>query len=203
MVRNARTSAANNSTANLGFEAELWATDTLRGNIESAEYKHVVLGLLFLKHVSDAFEERHAELVKEAEADPGVDTEDRDEYLARNVFWLPRTARWAYLRDRARTPEIGKVIDEAMLAVESANPRPRGVLPRDYARPALDKARFGQLVDRFSNLGLGGKEHQAKDTLGRVYEYFVGGFALAEGRRGGSPTPRERRGRLFSERNAV
>jgi len=156
--RSPRNGANGDSAANLGFEAQLWAAaDTLRGNIESAEYKHVVLGLLFLKHVSDAFEERHAELVKEAQTDAGVDAEDRDEYLAKNVFWLPPTARWGFLRDRARSPEIGKLIDEAMLAIEGANPGLRGVLPRDYARPALDKARLGQIVDRFSNLGLGGK----------------------------------------------
>lgn len=190
----ARSKSSNdNSAANLGFETELWAAaDLLRGNIESAEYKHVVLGLIFLKYVSDAFEERRAALLKEAEEDSGVDPEDPEEYAAKAVFWLPPNARWSHLRDNARRPEIGELVDGAMKAIEDNNPKQlRGVLPRDYARPALDKSRLGQVIDLMSNLGVGGTQHQAKDTLGRVYEYFLGMFASAEGRRGGEfYTPR-------------
>jgi type I restriction enzyme M protein len=190
-----RTPRASNgdSAANLGFEADLWAAaDLLRGNIESSEYKHVILGLIFLEYVSDAFEERHAELVAEAATDPGVDPEDPDEYVSRGIYWLPPAARWPHLRDNARSPEIGKLIDEAMKAIEDSDRsgKLKGVLPRDYSRPALDKARLGQLIDRFSGVG-GGTEHQSRDTLGRVYEYFLNRFASAEGRRGGEYfTPR-------------
>jgi type I restriction enzyme M protein len=192
MPRNNRSSAPDEVGPVLNFEAELWtAADTLRGNIESAEYKHVILGLIFLKYVSDAFEERRAALVKEAEKDPGVDPEDPDEYMAKSVFWLAPHARWGFLRDNARSPEIGKRIDEAMKAIEDGNPSLKGVLPRDYARPALDKTRLGQLIDLFSTVGLGGREHRARDTLGRVYEYFLNRFASTEGRRGGEYyTPR-------------
>jgi type I restriction-modification system DNA methylase subunit len=125
-----------------------------------------------LKYVSDAFEERHAELAKEAAEDPGVDPEDLDEYARKSVYWLPPPARWAYLRNNARSPEIGKKIDEAMKAIKDGDRsgKLRGVLPRDYSRPALDKARLSQLIDRFSNLGVGGTGHQSKDTPGRVYE---------------------------------
>lgn len=177
----------------LDLEADLWAAaDLLRGNIESAEYKHVVLGLIFLKYVSDAFELRRAALLEEAKTDPGVDPDDPDEYLAKSVFFLPPNARWEHLRDNALKPEIGTLIDEAMKAVEANNPKQlRGVLPRDYARPALDKPRLGQLINRLSNVGLGGTDHRSTDTLGRVYEYFLGRFASAEGRRGGEfYTPR-------------
>jgi type I restriction enzyme M protein len=192
MARAARSPAPDDSAANLGFESDLWAAaDLLRGNIESAEYKHVVLGLIFLKYVSDAFEERHAALVEEAKTDLGVDPKEPDEYLAKSVFWLPPKARWGFLRDNAKSPDIGKFIDEAMKAIEDKNPSLKGVLPREYTRPALDKARLGQLIDNFSNLGVGGTQHQAKDTLGRVYEYFLGRFASGEGRRGGEfYTPR-------------
>jgi len=170
------------------FETILWqAADKLRGNLDAAEYKHVVLGLIFLKYVSDAFEEKHAELTKETGADP----EDRDEYLAENIFWVPPEARWSFLRGRAKDPLIGKLIDSAMVAIERDNPSLKGVLPKDYARPHLDKQRLGELIDLIGNIGLGDKESRSKDILGRVYEYFLSQFASAEGKKGGQfYTPR-------------
>ncbi len=172
------------SGATLGFERELWkAADALRGNMDAAEYKHVVLGLIFLKYVSDAFEERHAQL--EAERADSADPEDPDEYRAKNIFWVPPEARWSAIRARARQPEIGQVIDEAMLAIERDNPALKGVLPKDYARPALDKQRLGQLVDLITNIRFGDQAAQEKDILGRVYEYFLSQFASAEGKKGG------------------
>ena len=178
--------AANGAT--LGFEATLWAAaDKLRGNMDSAEYKHVVLGLIFLKYISDAFEELHAKLLAEEGADP----EEKDEYLAEHVFWVPAEARWQRLQDSAKQPEIGVLIDGAMAAIERENPSLRGVLPKDYARPALDKRRLGELIDLIGTLGLGGEEHRSKDLLGRVYEYFLGQFAGKEGKKGGEfYTPR-------------
>jgi len=174
--------------ATLGFERELWqAADTLRGSMDAAEYKHVVLGLIFLKYISDAFEQHHEKLSKEPYADP----EDRDEYLAEGIFWVPKEARWSYLKSRAKDPAIGMLVDEAMAAIERDNPSLKGVLPKDYARPALDKQRLGQLIDLFSNLTLVDKESRSKDVLGRVYEYFLGQFASAEGKKGGEfYTPR-------------
>jgi type I restriction enzyme M protein len=170
------------------IETILWqAADKLRGNLDAAEYKHVVLGLIFLKYVSDAFEEKHAQLAKETGADP----EDRDEYLAENIFWVPPEARWSYLRGRAKDPLIGKLIDSAMVAIERDNPSLKGVLPKDYARPHLDKQRLGELIDLIGNIGLGDKESRSKDILGRVYEYFLSQFASAEGKKGGQfYTPR-------------
>src|SRR3954469_5600692 len=139
-------SAKNNSTANLGFEAKLWpAADKLRSNMDAAEYKHVVLGLIFLKYISDAFEEHHATLL--AGKAEGADPEDPDEYKALNVFWVPPGARWTYLQNSAKQPEIGKIVDDAMVAIERDNPRLKGVLPKEYARPALDKHRLGELID--------------------------------------------------------
>ncbi len=136
----------------LGIETQLWsAADTLRGNVDASEYKHVVLGLLFLKYISDAFEELHNSLQQEAGADP----EDRDEYLAENVFWVPQEARWSRLQAEARQPTIGTTIDNAMLAIERENQSLRGVLPRDYGREALDKRRLGELVDLVSNISVG------------------------------------------------
>jgi type I restriction enzyme M protein len=183
----------NNSTkssngANLGFEQKLWAAaDKLRGHMDASEYKHVVLGLIFLKYISDAFEERHAELQKEKHADP----EDRDEYAGANVFWVPKKARWPHLQANAKQAEIGKIIDEAMLAIEKDNPQLKGVLSKDYARPALDKQRLGELIDLVGTIGLGDRENRSKDILGRVYEYFLGQFASAEGKKGGEfYTPR-------------
>ena len=141
--------------ANLGFERELWqAADVLRSNMDAAEYKHVVLGLIFLKYISDAFEEQRARL--EAERALGADPEDPDEYRAINSFWVPQEARWAVLQANAKQPTIGKVVDDAMLAIERDNPTLKGVLPKDYAHPRLDKARLGQLIDLVGNIGLGG-----------------------------------------------
>ena len=176
--------------ANLGFESELWrAADALRSNMDAAEYKHVVLGLIFLKYISDAFEEQRAKL--EADRAQGADPEDPDEYRAVNIFWVPKEARWSKLKSEARQPTIGKVIDDAMLAIERDNPSLKGVLPKDYAHPRLDKQRLGQLIDMVGNIGLGDKENRSRDILGRVYEYFLSQFASAEGKKGGQfYTPR-------------
>jgi type I restriction enzyme M protein len=168
--------------ANLGFEQTLWqAADKLRGNMDASDYKHVVLGLIFLKYISDAFEERHAALKNEPHANP----EDRDEYAAENVFWVPKAARWPKLQAAAKQPGIGKLLDEAMLAIEKENPSLKGVLPKDYARESLDKRRLGELIDLIGTIGLGDKESRSKDILGRVYEYFLGQFAASEGKKGG------------------
>jgi len=168
----------------LGFEVSLWqAADALRNNMDAAEYKHVVLGLIFLKYISDAFDEQHARL--EAEREQGADPEDQDEYRAVNIFWVPREARWSHLKDSARQPTIGQTVDEAMAAIERDNPSLNGVLPRDCARPGLDKQRLGQLIDLVSNIGLGDQESRSKDILGRVYEYFLSQFASAEGKKSG------------------
>jgi len=179
-----------NNGANLGFESELWrAADALRSNMDAAEYKHVVLGLIFLKYISDAFEEQHARL--EADKVKGADPEDPDEYWAVNIFWVPKEARWSKLKSEARQPTIGKTIDDAMLAIERDNPTLKGVLPKDYAHPRLDKQRLGQLIDLVCDIGLGDKENRSKDILGRVYEYFLSQFASAEGKKGGQfYTPR-------------
>jgi type I restriction enzyme M protein len=168
--------------ANLGFEQTLWqAADKLRGNMDAADYKHVVLGLIFLKYISDAFQEHFEKLKKEPHAAP----EDRDEYTAENIFWVPKAARWPHLQGNAKQPTIGKLIDEAMLAIEKQNPSLKGVLPKDYARESLDKHRLGELIDLIGTIGLGDKESRSKDILGRVYEYFLGQFAAAEGKKGG------------------
>ena len=174
--------------ANLGFEDKLWkAADKLRSNMDAAEYKHVVLGLLFLKYISDAFNEVHDQLRK----DPTSDPEDLDEYVSRRVFWVPKEARWDYLESNAKKPEIGKLIDDAMDAIERDNRSLRGVLVKNYARPGLDKQRLGELIDLVGTIGLGDKESRTKDILGRVYEYFLGQFASAEGKKGGQfYTPR-------------
>ncbi len=165
------------------LEKTLWATaDKLRNNMDAAEYKHVVLGLIFLKYISDSFDELYQKL----KGDPLSDPEDKDEYLAENVFFVPSSARWQYLQyERAKLPSIGKDIDDAMEAIEKENPSLKGVLPKDYARPALDKKRLGELVDMIGNVGFNQKGHSSKDLLGRVYEYFLGMFADAEGKRGG------------------
>jgi type I restriction enzyme M protein len=183
--------AKNNDTAaNLGFEQKLWAAaDALRGTMDAAEYKHVVLGLIFLKYISDAFEEQHQKLV--AETASGADPEDPDEYRAVNIFWVPPEARWPHLKAQARQPTIGQLVDDAMGGIERDNPSLKGVLPRDYARPALDKTRLGQLIDRFSDIEVGNEAARSKDVLGRVYEYFLSQFASAEGKKGGEfYTPR-------------
>ena len=195
-VRSNRTKPGNIG-ANLGFEDKLWAAaDKLRGNMDAAEYKHVVLGLIFLKYISDAFLEKHDWLieessnpkseyfVKEEQARYGV-AEDRDEYLADNVFWVPPEARWYYLQKNAKRPEIGKIVDDAMTAIEKDNKTLKGVLPKDYARPALNKVRLGEIIDLIATIGLGDKESRQKDILGRVYEYFLARFAAAEGKLGG------------------
>ncbi|MFO0871680.1 MAG: class I SAM-dependent DNA methyltransferase [Pirellulales bacterium] len=174
------------SSANLGFEAKLWlAADKLRNNMDAAEYKHVVLGLIFLKYISDSFEEHHAKLVAGKGDYRGANPEDPDEYRAENVFWVPKEARWTHLQAKAKLPTIGKLVDDAMVAIERDNPRLKGVLPKDYARPALDKHRLGELIDLVGTIGLGDKENRAKDILGRVYEYFLTQFASAEGKNGG------------------
>jgi type I restriction enzyme M protein len=182
----------------LGFEDTLWkAADKLRGSMDSSEYKHVVLGLVFLKYVDDAFGERRAQLAADLVSD-GIPSdqaeellESRDEYTAEGVFWVPPEARWEFLQSKAKQPEIAKIIDAAMDAVEVENPSLRGVLPKNFARPSLDVRRLGELVDLIAGLGLGGAEHREKDLLGRVYEYFLGRFASQEGKGGGEfYTPR-------------
>lgn len=165
------------------LEKTLWATaDKLRNNMDAAEYKHVVLGLIFLKYISDAFGELYLKLKKDKHSDP----EDKDEYLAENVFYVPPSARWDYLQHQgAKLPSIGKDLDDAMDAIERDNPSLKGVLPKDYGRPAMDKKRLGELIDIIGNIGFNQKGHNSKDLLGRVYEYFLGMFADAEGKRGG------------------
>ncbi len=177
-----------NNGANLGFEEKLWkAADKMRSNVDAAEYKHVVLGLIFLKYISDAFNEVHDELKKDKTSDP----EDADEYTSRRVFWVPKEARWDNLAKNAKKPEIGKLIDEALDGIERDNRSLRGVLLKNYARPGLNKQRLGELIDLIGTIGLGDKENRSKDILGRVYEYFLGQFADAEGKKGGQfYTPR-------------
>lgn len=174
--------------ANVGFEAQLWAAaDKLRGNMEPSDYKHVALGLIFLKYISDAFDAKRAELL----SDELADVEDPEEYAAENVFWVPKEARWSHLQAKAKQPTIGKDIDDAMLAIEANNASLKGVLPKDYARPALNKVMLGELIDLVSGIGMAEEADRSKDILGRVYEYFLGGFAGAEGKRGGEfYTPR-------------
>ena len=181
--------AAGKSSRN-GHEAELWRmADALRGSMDAAEYKHVVLGLIFLKYISDAFEETHSQL--KGEQALGADPEDPDEYRAENIFWVPPESRWSHLKAQARQPTIGQLVDDAMTAIERDNPALKDVLPKDYARPALDKQRLGQLIDMISNITIGDKEARSKDVLGRVYEYFLSQFANAEGKKGGEfYTPR-------------
>ena len=181
---------AGNSGATTGHEAELWRmADALRGSLDAAEYKHVVLGLIFLKYISDAFEERHAKL--EVERAEGADPEDPDEYRAENIFWVPPEARWSHLKAQARQAIIGRLVDDAMAGIERDNAALKDVLPKDYARPGLDYQRLGQLVDLISNIKVGDRDARSKDVLGRVYEYFLSQFASAEGKKGGEfYTPR-------------
>ena len=181
---------AGNQGATSGHEAELWRmADALRGSMDAAEYKHVVLGLIFLKYISDAFEEMHARL--EGEQDEGADPEDPDEYRAENIFWVPPEARWSHLKAQAKQPVVGWLVDKAMAAIERDNSVLKDVLPKDYARPALDKQRLGQLIDMISNIRVGDADARSKDVLGRVYEYFLSQFASAEGKKGGEfYTPR-------------
>jgi type I restriction enzyme M protein len=175
----------NDTTTNgLGFEAKLWAAaDALRNNMDAAEYKHVVLGLIFLKYVSDAFEAKYADLAEQQAQ--GADPEDPDEYRASNIFWVPAEARWSTLKANAPQPTIGKTVDDAMSAIERDNPTLKGVLPKEYARPGLDKQRLGQIINLVSDIALGSTADRARDTLGRVYEYFLSRFASAEGKSGG------------------
>jgi type I restriction enzyme M protein len=192
--------SASATSATVGYEAQLWQmADALRGSMDAAEYKHVCLGLLFLKYISDAFEEKHAALLTEKAQ--GADPEDPDEYRAKDAFWVPPEARWPHLKAQARQPTIGQLVDDAMAGIERDNPALKGVLPKDYARPALDKQRLGQLIDMISNIsfisplpsgeGPGVRESHAHDLLGRVYEYFLSQFASAEGKKGGEfYTPR-------------
>lgn len=171
--------------ANLGFEEKLWkAADKLRNNIDAAEYKHVVLGLIFLKYIADSFEQVHKALLEKQSE--GADPEDPDEYRAENVFWVPPESRWDYLKKNAKQPTIGNLIDDAMDGIERDNPDElRGVLPKNYAREQIDKQRLGELIDLIGTLGLGDEGNKRKDVLGQVYEYFIGQFADAEGKRGG------------------
>ncbi|MGB8218518.1 MAG: class I SAM-dependent DNA methyltransferase [Candidatus Methanoperedens sp.] len=180
----------NGNGANLGFEEKLWqAADKLRNNMDAAEYKHVVLGLIFLKYISDAFEEKNQFLIRESNL--GADPEDPDEYRAENIFWVPPEARWGYLQKNAKQPTIGNLIDDAMDGIERDNPSLKGVLPKNYARVSLDKQRLGEIIDLIGTIGLGDYESKSKDILGRVYEYFLGQFADAEGKKGGQfYTPR-------------
>jgi type I restriction enzyme M protein len=165
------------NTVNLGFENKLWEmADKLRGNIESSEYKHVILGLVFLKYISDSFYERYLEL---KEKYSGME-EDRVSYEADNVFFVPKDARWEHIKAQAKQPNIGQVIDQAMFLIEKENPTLKGVLPKNYSRPELDKTKLGELIDLFS-FNVGSKEARAKDVLGRVYEYFLKQFGSTEG----------------------
>ena len=206
----ARKTTTETSTANLGFEQKLWLTaDKLRNNMDAAEYKHVVLGLIFLKYISDTFEEHRAKLLAGEGDYAGANPEDPDEYKAENVFWVPADARWSHLQASAKQPTIGKTVDDAMVAIERDNPRLKGVLPKDYARPSLDKHRLGELIDLIATIELLGSSepspqpsptgrgrseaegegsqntHRSVDLLGRVYEYFLTRFASAEGKNGG------------------
>jgi type I restriction enzyme M protein len=186
----AKTKATNkqDNSAKLGFEEKLWqAADKLRNNVDAAEYKHVVLGLVFLKYISDAFVELYDKLAADDDADP----EERDEYLAENVFYVPKEARWSYLQANAKNPQIGTMIDAGMAEIEKENSSLKGVLSKDYGKSALDKQLLGQLIDLVGTIGLGDEESRAQDILGRVYEYFLGKFASAEGKNGGQfYTPR-------------
>ena len=169
----------------LAFEATLWAAaDKLRGNMDAAEYKHVALGLIFLKYISDRFEERRAKALADPEEQPTV-VEERDWYTRRNVFWVPK-ARWDFIKANATSvePTIGQLIDDAMVALENENPSLKGVLTKNYARPELDQIKLGEVIKLFSDLAFQ-DEHHGQDVLGRVYEYFLGQFAIAEGKRGG------------------
>lgn len=168
------------TTANVGFEETLWkAADKLRGSMDSGEYKHVVLGLIFLKYISDKFETKYNELVEEGD---GFE-EDIDEYTVENIFWVPAESRWGYIKDHAKDVKIGQIIDDAMIQIEKENPVLKGVLDKRYARPEIDKRRLGELIDLISTIKL--HDNGEKDLLGRVYEYFLGKFASAEGKGGG------------------
>jgi len=177
---------ANKKTDDQPFEKTLWLTaDKMRKNIDASEYKHVVLGLIFLKYISDSFEELHAKLIEGKGEYEDANPEDKDEYKAESVFFVPEIARWSFLAAHAKQPDIGKRIDDAMVVIEKENPTLKGVLPKEFAKPNLDKQSLGQLIDLVGKIALGDAKSRAKDVLGRVYEYFLGQFALAEGRKGG------------------
>ncbi len=168
------------------LEVVLWkAADKLRKNIDAAEYKHVVLGLIFLKYISDSFEAHYNALISGEGEFAGADPEDRDEYTAYNVFFVPENARWSYLLNQAKQPNIGKLVDDAMEAIENDNPQLKGVLPKVYARQNLDPTSLGELIDLIGNIALGDAKSRSADVLGHVFEYFLGEFALAEGKQGG------------------
>ena len=168
----------------VGYEADLWRmADALRGSMDAAEYKHVALGLIFLKYISDAFGEARARLQADSHQ-TGADPDDPDEYRADNIFWVPPEARWQHLQAQAIQPNIGQTVDAAMVAIERENPSLRDVLPKEYARPALDQQRLSQLINMISNIRVGDAEARGRDVLGRVYEYFLSQFASAEGKRG-------------------
>lgn len=173
-------------TDNNELERTLWAAaDKLRSNMDAAEYKHVVLGLIFLKYISDAFNDLYFKLAEGKGEFEGADPEDADEYLAHNIFFVPEKARWQYLQDRAKQPEIGKLIDDAMDAIERINPTLKGVLPKIYGDPELSKQRLGELIDLIGTIGFQQDAHKSQDLLGDVYQYFLGQFADAEGKKGG------------------
>ena len=174
------------------LEKQLWkSADKLRKNIDAAEYKHVVLGLIFLKYISDAFEELYDKLKAGEGEYAGADPEDKDEYKAENVFFVPEKARWSYLLSQAKQPTIGKSVDEAMDVIEKENVSLKGVLPKVYARQNLDPTSLGELIDMIGNIALGDAKARSADILGHVFEYFLGEFALAEGKKGGQfYTPR-------------
>lgn len=182
--------AKQKATTEEPLEKQLWKTaDKLRKNIDAAEYKHIVLGLIFLKYISDAFEELYARL--KADEENGADPEDKDEYKAENVFFVPQDARWNYLQSKAKQPEIGKFVDDAMDAIEKENASLKGVLPKVFARQNLDPTSLGELIDLVGNIALGDAKARSADVLGHVFEYFLGEFALAEGKKGGQfYTPR-------------
>ena len=186
MAKNNSTRLRDGQAKSEKFESQLFkAADKLRKNIDAAEYKHIVLGLIFLKYISDSFEELHSKLKEGKGKYEGANPEDQDEYKAENVFWVPQNARWSYLHSRAKLPTIGKDLDEAMEKIEKDNPTLKGILPKVYAKPNLDKASLGGLIDLIGNIALGTETAKSKDILGKVYEYFLGEFALAEGKKGG------------------
>ncbi|MBT4124191.1 MAG: SAM-dependent DNA methyltransferase [Candidatus Pacebacteria bacterium] len=176
----------NNNATLEKFETKLFkAADKLRKNIDASEYKHIVLGLIFLKYISDSFEELYIKLKKGKKEYEGADPEDKDEYKAENVFWVPQNARWSYLHSRSKLPTIGQDLDNALEIIEKENPNLKGILSKVYAKPNLDKAALGGLIDLVGDIALGDEVSRSKDILGRVYEYFLGEFALAEGKKGG------------------
>ena len=186
MWQNMAARKKNTKKPKVSFEASLFkAADKLRKNIDASQYKHIVLGLIFLKYVSDSFEELHAKLIEGKGKYKGGDPEDRDEYEGENIFWVPKNARWSWIHSRSKLPSIGKDLDQAMEIIEKENSRLKGILPKVYSRPNLDKVALGGLIDLVGDIALGDQVAKSKDILGRVYEYFLGEFALAEGRKGG------------------